>query len=160
MKKFIYAVVFGLVVGGFCGFAGGIFLFPYLFPPPSLNETVDVDTQQKLLATGTFIHANPADPIHYGKGDVQIYPSLLHLADNFEVGPGPKYHVYLVPDKNITPASKVEQTMFIDLGRLKAFRGSQNYPIPDGVSLADFPTVVIWCEQFNVLISPATIASR
>ncbi len=45
----------------------------------------------------------------------------------------------------------------MDLGRLKAFKGSQNYAIPAGVTLSDFGSVVIWCEQFNVLISPASL---
>ena len=48
--------------------------------------------------------------------------------------------------------------MFVDLGRLKAFAGSQNYALPEGIDLADFQSVVVWCEQFNVLISPAAIS--
>ncbi len=47
--------------------------------------------------------------------------------------------------------------MFVDRGRLRAFKGSQNYAIPDGVDLKDFPSVVIWCQQFGVLISPAEL---
>jgi hypothetical protein len=111
-----------------------------------------------VLARGTFIHANPSDPIHYGKGDVTVYRDLLHLEGNFEVGPGPKYHVYLVPEENVTPDTDVAKTMFVDLGRLRAFKGSQNYDLPDGVDLARYPHVVIWCEQFGVLISPAKLS--
>ena len=47
--------------------------------------------------------------------------------------------------------------MYVDLGRLKAFKGSQNYPIPPGVDLSKYGSVVVWCEQFGVLISPATL---
>jgi hypothetical protein len=47
--------------------------------------------------------------------------------------------------------------MFVDLGRLKAFKGSQNYEVPVGVDVAKFDSVVIWCEQFGVLISPAAL---
>jgi hypothetical protein len=86
-----------------------------------------------------------------------VYESLLHLEGDFEVGPGPKYHVYLVPEGDITPSTDVARTMFVDLGRLRAFKGSQNYPIPAGVSLASYKSVVIWCEQFGVLISPAAL---
>jgi hypothetical protein len=49
--------------------------------------------------------------------------------------------------------------MFVDLGRLKAFKGSQNYALPAGVEIARYASVVIWCEQFGVLISPAALAS-
>ena len=48
--------------------------------------------------------------------------------------------------------------MFVDLGKLRAFQGSQKYPIPAGVDLKKFPSVVIWCAQFDVLISPADLA--
>jgi hypothetical protein len=47
--------------------------------------------------------------------------------------------------------------MYVDLGRLKAFKGSQNYPVPAGVNLPGYGSVVIWCEQFGVLISPAAL---
>jgi len=47
--------------------------------------------------------------------------------------------------------------MFVDLGRLRAFKGSQNYELPAGVDVAKYASVVIWCEQFGVLISPAKL---
>ena len=50
------------------------------------------------------------------------------------------------------------QTMYIDLGKLRAFEGSQKYSIPKGVDLKEYPSVVIWCVQFGVLISPADLA--
>ena len=62
-----------------------------------------------------------------------MHDGLLHLEEDFEVGPGPKFHVYLVPEKDVTPSTAVAKTMYVDLGRLKAFKGSQNYPVPPGV---------------------------
>ena len=50
--------------------------------------------------------------------------------------------------------------MFVDLGRLRAFKGSQNYPVPGGLTIEDYGSVVIWCEQFGVLISPAMLEFR
>lgn len=147
----------GGVLGIVGGFAGGIFVFPYLFPPPPVNEVVAAETSSSIVATGSFVHANPSDPVHYGKGRVSVYPRLVHLETDFEVGPGPKFHVYLVPDNGITTETPVEESMYVDLGRLKAFSGGQNYPIPLGVDVRKYGSVVIWCEQFNVLISPATL---
>jgi hypothetical protein len=121
-------------------------------------ESVDQAAMRKVLARGTFVHANPSDPIHYGKGRVTIFDGLLHLEADFEVGPGPKFHVYLVPEKDVVPSTPVAKTMYVDLGRLRAFKGSQNYPVPGGVDVARYGTVVIWCEQFGVLISPARLA--
>lgn len=158
MKNVLIGVLFGIILGGAGGFAAGIFVFPYLFPPPPLNELVLDKENRKVVARGEFIHANPSDPVHYGRGKVSVYEDLLHLESNFEVGPGPKFYVYLVPEANVTPDTLVQETMFVDLGRLKAFSGSQNYAIPAGIDLKDFKSVVIWCEQFNVLISPANLA--
>lgn len=150
-------LLLGVIIGAGGGFATGILIFPFLFPPPEVNEPITGKSESDVVARATFIHANPADPIHYGRGTATIYTDLLRLERDFEVGPGPKFHVYLVPEAEVTPDTEVEATMFVDLGRLKAFTGSQNYAIPAGVAPGDYQSVVIWCEQFNVLISPAKI---
>jgi len=113
----------------------------------------------KPVATGTFIHANPSDPVHWGRGKVSVYERAVFLENDFEVGPGPKYYVYLVPKAGIRKEADVKDTMFVDLGRLRAFKGSQRYPIPAGVDLKNYPSVVIWCEAFGVLISPADLSA-
>ena len=158
MKHAIIGFAVGAVLGAGVGFAAGIVAFPYLFPPPQVNEPLTGKTQGDAVARATFVHANPSDPIHYGRGTATLYADLLRLESDFEVGPGPKFHVYLVPLAEVTPDTDVPKTMFVDLGRLKAFGGSQNYAIPPGIQLGDFKSVVIWCEQFNVLISPAAIS--
>jgi hypothetical protein len=158
MKKSIIIFLVGAALGAATGFALGIFVYPYVFLADIVaTEKVDDKPARKMVATGAFIHANPSDPIHYGKGKVTAYQGLVHLESDFEVGPGPKYHVYLVPEKNVIPSTNVAKTMFVDLGRLRAFKGSQNYPVPAGVDLARYGSVVIWCEQFGVLISPAAL---
>jgi hypothetical protein len=147
----------GGVLGTAFGVAVGFFAFPYVFPPPEAMEQLSAEEQGALLARGTFIHANPSDPIHYGSGKVEVYDDLIFLDSDFEVGPGPAFHVYLVPKAEVRDPADVEDTMFVDLGKLRAFKGSQKYPIPAGVDQKDFPSVVIWCAQFGVLISPADL---
>ena len=49
--------------------------------------------------------------------------------------------------------------MYVDLGGLRSFKGSQRYAIPAGVNLKDYPSVIIWCERFGVLISPADLTA-
>ena len=148
----------GGVLGTGFGLALGFFLFPYVFPPPPAAEQLsEAERRSPIVAGGKFIHANPSDPVHWGKGSVTVRQDSVFLESDFEVGPGPKYHVYLVPEKNVTPSTDVARTMFIDLGRLKAFKGSQNYSVPHGVDVSRYGSVVIWCEQFGVLISPAAL---
>ena len=158
MKKILISWLVGVVLGLAGGFALGIFVYPYLFLADIVaEETVSGAGERQAVAKGTFIHVNPSDPIHHGKGSVTAYADLIHLESDFEVGPGPKFHVYLVPVENVRSDADVEDSMFVDLGRLRAFKGSQNYPIPAGVDLAMYRSVVIWCEQFGVLITTATL---
>jgi|SRR5581483_3754402 len=148
----------GGILGTGFGVALGFFFFPFVFPPPPAAEQLTEADRSPLVAAGTFIHANPSDPVHYGKGKVSVYEKTVFLESDFEVGPGPAFHVYLVPKANIRKEDDVKGTMFIDLGGLRAFKGSQRYPIPAGVNLKDYPSVVIWCERFSVLISPADLS--
>ena len=171
----LVAFFFGGLFGTIFGIALGFFFFPYVFPPPPAAEQL---TQADLtppagaaagqdmpasaavavpLASGTFIHANPSDPVHWGKGEVGVYQRAVFLEPDFEVGPGPAYHVYLVPKPSIRASSDMKDVMYVDLGRLRSFKGSQRYQVPDGVNLKDYPSVIIWCERFGVLISPADL---
>ncbi len=161
MKAFwrgLAILLVGGVLGTGFGVAVGFFVYPFVFPPPDAAEVLTAEeVEDGAVATGTFIHANPSDPIHRGEGRVSVYPEKVFLETDFEVGPGPAFKVYLVPKQMIRRSGDVVGTMYVDLGKLRAFKGSQGYAIPDGVNLADFPSVVIWCEAFSVLISPADL---
>lgn len=147
----------GGVLGTGFGVALGFFLFPYVFPPPPAAEQLTEADRSPLVASGEFIHVNPSDPVHYGKGKVSVYQRTVFLEKDFEVGPGPAYHVYLVPKEKVRGEADVKDTMYVDLGGLRAFKGSQRYAIPAGVNLQNYGSVVIWCETFSVLISPADL---
>jgi hypothetical protein len=147
----------GGILGTGFGVALGFFFFPFVFPPPpAMEQLIDID-RSPLVATGTFIHANPSDPVHWGRGKVSVYERAVFLESDFEVGPGPAFHVLLVPRASIRNSGQVEKEMYVDLGGLRAFKGSQRYAIPAGVDLKRFPSLVIWCERFSVLISPADL---
>ena len=148
----------GGILGTGFGVALGFFFFPYVFPPPpAMEQLTQADAGAAAVATGAFIHANPSDPVHWGRGKVSVYERAVFLEPDFEVGPGPAYHVYLVPNANVRAEAAVKDAMYVDLGRLRAFIGSQRYAIPAGVDLKNYPSVVIWCERFGVLISPADL---
>ena len=156
MRAIVIFLLGGILGTGF-GVALGFFLFPFVFPPPPAAEQLVEADRSPLVASGTFVHANPSDPIHWGRGRVSVFQRTVFLEPDFEVGPGPAFHVYLVPAAGIREAAAVKDAMFIDLGGLRAFKGSQRYAIPAGVNLKDYPSVVIWCERFGVLISPADL---
>jgi hypothetical protein len=161
MARHILSFLAGAILGTAFGIAVGFFAFPYVFPPPPAAEQLsEVDRRDAVLAEGTFIHANPSDPIHYGRGTATVRSGSVFLGEDFEVGPGPKFHVYLVPKAAIRSSSDLKDEMFVDLGRLRSFKGSQRYAIPAGVDPTKYKSVIIWCEQFSVLISPADLKFR
>ena len=160
MWRGIAILFIGGVFGTGFGVAVGFFLFPYILPPLEALEQLAVEEDAAPVAAGTFSHANPSNPIHYGKSAVKVFESTLFPEDNFKVGPGPKYHIYLIPKAGIRANSDLFNQMCVDLGRLRSFKGSLNYRIPEGTDLASFKSVIIWCEQFNVLISSADLAFK
>ena len=46
---------------------------------------------------------------------------------------------------------------YVDLGRLKGNRGSQNYDLPDSVDLRRLASLSIWCDRFNVSFGAARL---
>lgn len=165
MKRIIPILV-ALVVGGIggigAGFAGGIFVYPFWFLTDVAAETLPPDVERNQFAAGSFIHVNSSDPVHWGTGKVSLHReagerTVLHLHDDFEVGPGPRFHVYLVDHAEVRNGDDFTASTKIDLGRLRAFKGSQVYGVPAGADMSKFKSVVIWCKEFGVLISPATL---
>lgn len=162
MKRLITFLFLGGFGGTALGFALGIFIYPFWFLNDIANENLQTDIQRTTIASGRFIQANPKDPVHYGKGNVKLYREgpekvVVFLDKEFEVGPGPRFHVYLVDKGNIQSNEDFQAAKSLDLGRLRAFRGSQVYQVPPSTDVAAYQSVVIWCKEFDVLISPATL---
>lgn len=78
--------------------------------------------------------------------------------EDFETSNGPDLFVYL----STAPATSSENTFaedFIDLGRLEANIGNQNYEIPAGTDIAKYKSVVIWCKRFKTGFGVAPVGS-
>ena len=78
-RRAIAIFVLGGVLGTGFGVALGFFIFPYVFPPPAAAEQLSDAERARLVASGTFIHANPADPVHYGRGRVSVFERAVFL---------------------------------------------------------------------------------
>ena len=111
-----------------------------------------------LVARGQFIDA---DSVHKGSGDALVYelPDGQHLVrfENFRTTNGPALVVYLAKHPAPGSAADVTDSGYVNLGKLKGNVGDQNYPVPVGTNIEEFGSVVIWCELFGVLFSPASI---
>jgi hypothetical protein len=112
----------------------------------SMNETVNFSEPNNSLISGSFIGVN--DGIHNAEGTAKVVPlqqvnsNILRL-ENLKVTNGPDLYVYLSTDKSASD--------FVNLGKLKANNGNQNYNIPTGTDLSKYDTVLIWCKAFSVL---------
>jgi hypothetical protein len=111
------------------------------------NATANVST----IRIGSFVGAG--DGFHNAEGIANAIPledgqNILRL-ENFKSTNGPNVHLYLATDKTASN--------FIDLGRLKANNGNQNYNIPAGTDLSKYSMVLIWCKDFSVLFGSAQL---
>ena len=163
MVKYLLSGILGLIIGLAIGIAGTIIVYPFIFPPPEVNERIADITKKTLAASGEFIHPNPSDPVHWGKGGVSIYQqenlNEVYLESDFEVGPGPAYHVYLSSGTDIKSNADFKNGVNLDIGTLKSFKGSQIYKVSSGsLDPAQYNSVVVWCMAFNQLITSAKLA--
>ncbi|MEM8612924.1 MAG: DM13 domain-containing protein, partial [Cyanobacteria bacterium P01_H01_bin.105] len=78
----------------------------------------------------------------------------LELDGSFSTEEGPDLFVLL--HKEAIPQSySAEQ--YVNLGDLQSIEGSQRYEIPEGISIEEFKSAVIWCRQFDVTFGYAAI---
>jgi hypothetical protein len=108
-------------------------------------------TTARNIMKGSFIGAG--DGFHNAEGLAKVISlegrqTILRL-ENFKSTNGPNVHLYLATDK--------AASNFIDLGRLKANNGNQNYNIPNGTDPAKYNMALIWCKDFSVLFGSAQL---
>lgn len=159
LKAFLFLVVF--LIGGAVGGGVVLFYYPFWFPPAEVHEQLrDMESKQK-VAAGVFIHPDPSDSVHWGRGNVELYSSPagveVFLTDTFEVGPGPDFHIYLVDRTDIIEEDHFTSATSLELGRLKSFRGSQVYAVPEAGFGGEPKSVVVWCKRFGQLITSANL---
>ena len=111
--------------------------------------------QAGVLAKGNFRDGAPG---HTGRGRVEIQRlpdgSLNLLLADFSVTNGPDLYVVLSRGKDGSYGGNDLQ-----LARLKANNGTQNYAIPAGTDVSGFESVLIWCKAFDVVFAYAPLAA-
>ncbi len=118
------------------------------------TEMAEMEMAAATHYAGMFVGVN--DGIHNANGDAYAIPledgSTILRLENFAATNGPDLHIYLATDKRATD--------YIDLGKLKANKGNQNYGIPEGTDLETYSNVLIWCEPFRVLFGSAELSPQ
>lgn len=157
------SVIAAALIAGTVGFAAGN-AFWYLASPLWIDRVVSeglpAELQTNVAATGSF---RDADSVHQGTGTVTVYQAMtgtkvLRFTD-FKVTNGPDLKVWLVKADGIKASDDVKASEWLSLGPLKGNIGDQNYIVPKDANLADYKSVVIWCEQFGVLFSAADLGA-
>ncbi|WP_078613121.1 DM13 domain-containing protein [Streptomyces katrae] len=80
--------------------------------------------------------------------------------ENLDTSSGPDLRVWLTdaPVKEGADGWFVfDDGKYVSLGKLKGNKGDQNYEIPADVNLADYSSVTIWCDRFNVSFGAAAL---
>lgn len=124
---------------------------------PIDERTSDELGGARVLASGEF---QELDALHYGAGMATIYEladsTRILRFENFSSAPGGDVRVYLARDPQPRSALQLGDD-FLDLGRLKGNIGDQRYFLPANRDLSGYNSAVVFCRQFNVSITVATL---
>ncbi|KOU73281.1 electron transporter [Streptomyces sp. MMG1533] len=133
---------------------------PVAAPSKAPSEPSSSAAGPRALASGELISHE-----HATSGTVK----LVRLADgshvvrleDLDTSNGPDLRVWLTdaPVKEGKAGWHVfDDGEYVSLGRLKGNKGSQNYPLPDGIDPARYTSVSIWCDRFDVSFGAAELA--
>jgi hypothetical protein len=81
---------------------------------------------------------------------------VLRFSSSFRTSSGPRLRVYLSSAPLGSKESKFDDDV-VRLGALKRRSGEQTYKVPKGTDLRKYRTVVIWCDEFDVLFGTARL---
>ncbi len=126
-----------------------------LFYDTEINESIPSTMKEDIPKSydGIFVGVN--DGVHNAEGQSKVIflddgREILRLED-FKSTNGPDLYVYLSTD--------IDATDIINLGKLKANIGNQNYDIPEGTDLEKYNKVLIWCKSFSVLFGSSELTA-
>ncbi|MEV6957425.1 DM13 domain-containing protein [Streptomyces sp. NPDC051183] len=167
-----------MLIGGLAVVGAGLAVGLYWFEPwqlwvdDTVNEAVPSASAaptpdalasppvgSRTVAQGTLISHE-----HATTGTVK----LLRLADgshtlrleNLDTSNGPDLRVWLTDAPVIEGRDGwhvFDDGKYVSLGELKGNKGNQNYPVPADLNLADYTSLSIWCDRFDVSFGAATL---
>lgn len=116
----------------------------------SEQTTKETEENEAITRTGTFIGVPPKT----GSGSVSVTTdasgkTTVKLNDDFMVQEGPDLYVSFGDDNTVD-----HDTLFAEL---KSFTGSQEYTVPDSIDVGKYGQVIIYCKEFSVVFSAATL---
>lgn len=110
----------------------------------------------------TLTYAGDFHPVaHAVTGMAEVYltgsASELRFTPAFSTQANPNLEVWLVEADDATDNMTVLQSAHVSLGPLKSASGAQTYPVPAGVDISQYRSVVVWCVSANVNFAAAPL---
>lgn len=137
------------------GFALGVYFLPILTAPASPDAAMLQEKAQSAAYTATLTRdLAGSDFLHWGEGTISL--SASEIVHEGALAPGPDYKLYLVPEF-VEDEAGFERVkgQSLQVGDVKTFSGFV-LDIPQGVDLAQYNTVLVWCEAFGEFITAGT----
>lgn len=129
-------------------------------PDETVNESMPdpVDDQKTsepvVLTAGYFMSV-----AHEGSGEVKIIDlgaeGMIVRLINLDVLNGPDLRLLLSKNRNVQKFADLGE--YIELGKLKGNKGTQNYILPAGVDGNDYVSVIIYCKPFHIVFNAADV---
>jgi hypothetical protein len=135
----------------------------YFFAPKPTQQLAQAAPGGNAVKTGRF---QSGDPLHEASGSVSVLllkERYVLRFENFSATSGPGVYVYLTPQPRASTAAQVEGDGVkvrtpTAMGQA-TLRGDFNLDIPEGVDVARYSGVAIWCDTYNVLFGFAELSS-
>ncbi len=127
--------------------------------PSATGDAAAPATAPEAVAEGALISHEHATS---GTARLIRLPDGSHTLrlEGLDTSNGPDLRVWLTdaPVKEGTAGWRVfDDGKHVSLGKLKGNKGDQNYPVPPGVDPADYSSVTIWCDRFDVSFGAAPL---
>ncbi|WP_136442714.1 DM13 domain-containing protein [Pacificoceanicola onchidii] len=137
------------------GFALGVYFLPILTEPESPDALMLQEKAQGAEYTATLTRdLAGSDFLHWGEGTISL--SQTEIVHEGALAPGPDYKLYLVPEFVEDEAGfERVKAQSVQVGDVKTFSGFV-VTVPEGVDLAAYNTVLVWCEAFGEFITAGT----
>ncbi len=126
---------------------------------PTNTPIPEVESTEKKPVARRQGEFTDADQNHTGSGRATLYQepdgSYRLSFEDFAICCGPDLYVFLAA--NPAPTSQADLGDYMEISPLQAPDGNQEYAIPADADLSQINSVVIYCKQFQVIISTATL---
>lgn len=152
MKRIILFVTHAIALA--IGFGLGVYFLPILTAAPAPDSArLEEMSRDAVYSAELTRDLAGSDFLHWGEGKISVaVDAIVHEG---KLAPGPDYKLYLVPEFVEDEAGfEAIKAQSVVVGDIKSFAGFA-LPIPEGIGIEDYTTVLVWCEAFGEFITAA-----